>query len=196
MEPKSTPPKYDGFDAEKLFKRKNNFCGFRFCPLCGHQLVKEKIDGRVRLRCPDKACNYVFYQNPIPAAGVIIVENNKILLVKRAHPPKLGWWCLPAGFMEWDEHPTQTAVRETYEETGLKVKLESFFEVYSGNDDPRSNAILLLYLAKRTGGEIKAGDDAAEVRFFSLDRPPDRIAFESHLQAIKDYNERIRKIKK
>ncbi|MDD3732278.1 MAG: NUDIX hydrolase [candidate division Zixibacteria bacterium] len=184
--------KYKNFDAEVLFARKNKHCGFRFCPLCGKALVEAAVDGRRRMTCHDESCRYVFYQNPIPAAGAIIVDEDRILFVKRAHPPKIGWWCLPAGFMEWDEHPTQTAIREVREETGLEVELVSFFEVYSGHDDPRSNAILLLYLARVTGGELRAADDAQEVRFFSFDALPEKIAFASHIQALQDYRRRIR----
>jgi 8-oxo-dGTP diphosphatase len=94
--------------------------------------------------------------------------------------------------MEWSEHPTQTAVREVREETGLDVKLTGFFEVYSGTDDPRNNAILLLYLAEVVGGELKAADDALDVAWFSFDNLPERIAFESHIQALADYQERFR----
>jgi 8-oxo-dGTP diphosphatase len=185
--------KYKNFDAEKLFRRKNNHCGYRFCPLCGKAMEETEIDGRRRMACTDRNCGYVFYQNPIPAAGAIVVKDDRILFVKRAHPPRIGWWCFPAGFMEWDEHPRQTALREIKEETGLDVELTSFFEVYNGNDDPRSNAILILYLARVTGGELRAADDAQEVKFFSFDALPEKIAFESHIQALKDYNERIRK---
>ena len=121
-----------------------------------------------------------------------MVVNDEILLVKRAHPPKVGWWCIPAGFMEWQEHPSETAVRELEEETGLRVKLTSFFEVYSGTDDPRSNAVLMLYLADVEGGELRAADDAEEVRFFPFDRLPDKIAFQAHNQALADYQRRYR----
>ncbi|MFZ5979576.1 MAG: NUDIX domain-containing protein [Candidatus Zixiibacteriota bacterium] len=185
--------KYRNFDAERLFARKDNYCGFKYCPLCGAQLVKAEVDHRMRLKCPDDNCHYVFYQNPIPAAGAIIVDNDRVLMVKRAHPPKLGWWCFPAGFMEWDEHPEQTTVREVKEETGLEVELTSFFEVYNGHDDPRNNAILLLYLARIIGGKMTPGDDAEEVRYFSFDALPENIAFESHIQALRDYDQRFRK---
>jgi 8-oxo-dGTP diphosphatase len=178
------------FDEATLFARKNNFMGFRFCPLCATALKPADLDGRTRLRCPAPDCGYIFYQNPIPAAGAVIVEDNRILMVKRAHPPKIGWWTLPAGFMEWDEHPTQTAVRELKEETGLDVRLTDFFEVYSGSDDCRNNAILILYLAERIGGTLVAGDDASEVRFFGFDELPDRIAFESHRRALAYYQEK------
>jgi 8-oxo-dGTP diphosphatase len=184
--------KHANFDEAKLFARKDHHCGFRFCPLCGRELEEGPKDGRVRVYCPDGDCGYVFYQNPIPAAGAILVENEKILLVKRAHPPKIGWWCIPAGFMEWREHPSETAVRELKEETGLEVKLSSFFEVYTGQDDPRSNSVLMLYLADIVGGELKAADDALDVQWFSLDAPPEKIAFESHIRALADYNRRIR----
>lgn len=184
--------KHANFDAEKLFARKNHHCGFTYCPLCGKPLKKGEVDGLERVFCPDNECGYIFYQNPIPAAGAILVQDDQILLVKRAHPPRIGWWCVPAGFMEWQEHPSETAVREVKEETGLDIKLTSFFEVYSGQDDPRSNAILLLYLADITGGQIQAADDALEVAWFHFDDIPHDIAFESHIQAIADYNERCR----
>ncbi len=184
--------KRTSFDADKLFKLKNEHCGFRYCPLCGNELAESHIDGRDRRHCVQPDCGYIFYQNPIPAAGAILVEDNRILLVKRAHPPKIGWWCIPAGFMEWHEHPSETTVRELEEETGLRIRVDSFFEVYSGTDDPRSNSILMLYLGTVIGGKLQAADDALDVRWFDLDDLPDNIAFESHSRAFADYNRRIR----
>lgn len=181
------------FDADMLFARKSNHCGFRFCPRCAGELKEKLLDGRNRMVCTNDECDFVFYQNPIPASGAIIVQEDSILLVKRAHPPRVGWWCIPAGFMEWDEHPTSTAVRELREETGLKIQLTSFFEVYSGNDDPRTNALLILYIGKIVGGNMAPSDDASEVRFFKFDEIPDKIAFEAHIQAIADYNARFRR---
>jgi len=185
--------RHDDFDAQRLFERKENYCGYHFCPLCAGRLVERETDGRLRMVCPSDACDFVYYHNPVPAAGAMIVKDDRILLVKRAHPPKIDWWCIPAGFMEWDEHPTETTIRELEEETGLKVRLTSFFEVYTGRDDPRSNAVLLLYLADIVGGTMRAGDDAQEVRFFSFDELPDKIAFRSHHQALADYTRRYRK---
>ncbi|MEA1980184.1 MAG: NUDIX hydrolase [candidate division Zixibacteria bacterium] len=183
---------HNNFNTEKLFKRKDENCGFKFCPYCSNKLISEHHDGKDRLKCSSQSCDYIFYQNPVPSAGAVIVENDKILLVKRAHPPKLNWWCFPAGFMEWDEHPSQTCIRELKEETGLDVKVNSLFDIYSGNDDPRTNAILILYICDRIGGELTAADDALEVKFFHLDDLPEKIAFESHIQALADYNNRFR----
>ncbi len=184
--------KHARFDEDKLFERKNHHCGYRFCPLCARPLVEGNREGGKRLYCPDENCGWVFYQNPVPAAGAIIVENDRVLLVKRAAPPRIGQWCIPAGFMEWQEHPEQTTIRELEEETGLKIEISSLFEVYSGQDDPRSNAILILYLAKIVGGHMQASDDASEVRFFGLDDLPGDIAFEAHRQALADYDSRMR----
>lgn len=182
--------KYSSFDEEKLFIRKDHYSGYTYCPFCTTKLVEGEFDGHKRLACPNDSCDFIYYQNPVPAAGAIIIEEGKILLVKRAHPPKIGDWCIPAGFMEWNEHPSQTAVRELREETGLEIELTGFFEVYSGNDDPRNNAVLLLYLGNRVGGKLEAMDDAEEVRFFGFDELPENIAFAAHIQALADYRER------
>lgn len=184
--------KYRNFDPDKLMELKSRHCGYLYCPWCSKPMSAKLIDGISRMSCDDASCGFIFYQNPIPAAGGIVVEDDHILLVKRAHPPKIGWWCFPAGFMEWGEHPSDTAIREVEEETGLKVRLKGFFEVYSGTDDPRVNAILLLYLAERIGGELRPADDAQEVCFFPFDNLPDNIAFESHYRALADYNRRFR----
>jgi 8-oxo-dGTP diphosphatase len=128
----------------------------------------------------------------VPAAGAVIVKDDKILMVKRGHPPRVGDWTLPAGFMEWDEHPRDTAVRELKEETGLDIELTGFFEVYSGSDDYRNNAVLILYHARVVGGRLEPGDDADEVRFFGFDELPQNIAFQAHHQALADYQERYR----
>ena len=183
--------RHTDFDAKKLFERKEHYCGYRFCPLCGKMLQEGEIEGQSRMRCPDEGCGFIFYQNPTPAAGAIVVKDNKVLLVKRAHPPKIGSWCIPAGFMEWHEHPSQTAERELQEETGLIVKMESLFEIYTGVDDPRSNSVLILYLGNVVGGELCAADDALDVGYFSLDALPEDIAFESHFRAFADYQNRL-----
>ncbi len=183
--------KHDLFDDRKLTELKNMHCGYRYCPKCGGPLVERKIEHAQRMICPDEKCGYIFYQNPIPAAGVIVVREAQVLLVKRAHPPRIGWWCIPAGFMEWSEHPKETAVRELAEETGLEIRLTSMFDVYHGNDDPRTNAVLILYLGDVIGGEMKAADDAMEVRYFPFDELPDKIAFICHRQALQEYIHRF-----
>jgi ADP-ribose pyrophosphatase YjhB (NUDIX family) len=116
----------------------------------------------------------------------LIERDRSILLVKRAHEPRLGAWGIPAGFMEYGEHPEATAMREVLEETGLRVKLDGIFGVYAGRDDPRTRAVLVLYRARIVGGALSAGDDASDVGFFPLARLPRPIAFRAHRDALRD----------
>ncbi len=160
---------------------------YRYCLRCGAEMVEKKIDHSQRKVCP--VCKFVFYHNPVPAAGVVIEKDNRILLVKRKYQPYKGDWCLPAGFMEYDESPERCAVREAKEELNLDVELDGLFGVYSGKDDPRTHAVLVMYWAKIKGGELKPGDDAEEVKFFTKDEIPQNIAFLAHRQIIKEYFE-------
>ena len=136
------------------------------------------------MACP--RCGFIAYRNPVPACGVIVMRNGEVLLAKRAHEPRRGSWGIPAGFMEYGEHPERTAVREAKEETGLIVRLSGLFGVYAGREDPRTRAVLILYRARIAGGRLRAGDDASEVGFFALDRLPRPIAFRSHREALGD----------
>lgn len=137
-----------------------------------------------RKGCP--RCGFIAYRNPVPACGVILERNGTVLLAKRAHEPRRDCWGIPAGFMEYGEHPEATAVREALEETGLRVRLKGLFGVYAGRDDPRTRAVLILYRARIMGGRLRAGDDASDVGFFPLDRLPKPIAFRAHREALRD----------
>jgi ADP-ribose pyrophosphatase YjhB (NUDIX family) len=161
---------------------------YAHCPKCGGRLESRHTEGRDRLVCAE--CGFVFYQNPAPAAGVILIENGELLWVKRKFEPRRGQWTLPAGFVEYDEHVEECAVRETKEETGLDVELSGLWGAYMAMDDPRVRVVLLLYTATRKGGTLTPGDDAVEARFFPVDKPPEEIAFEAHRQALADIQAR------
>ncbi len=163
---------------------------YSYCPWCASPLVGRLSDGHERLVCPN--CDFIWYRNPIPAAGAILFRDNSILLTKRKYPPREGDWCFPAGFMEYSESPAECCVRELKEETGLDIKISGLFHAYAGHDDPRSNAVLILYLADISGGELRPGDDAIETVFFELDRIPPNIAFQAHRDAIRDFKRYIK----
>lgn len=155
---------------------------FRHCPRCAAVLEPRDDHGVVRPVCP--ACGFIHYRNPAPAAGVLLPDGGNILLVRRKFAPRVGTWCLPAGFMEYGETPEACAVRELREETGLDAELTGLFGVFAGLDDPRVRAVLILYTAERVGGELVPGDDATEAGWFALDALPDEIAFEAHRRAL------------
>lgn len=161
---------------------------FRFCPICSAELVKKILDKKDRKVCP--VCGFVYYQNPVPAAAVIIEKEGKILLVERKFNPYAQDWSLPSGFMEYSETPEECAKRETKEETGLDIQIKDLFNIYLATDDPRTHVVLMVYLANIIQGNLKAGDDAQEVRFFSPSEIPANIAFTAHKRALKEYFEK------
>ena len=161
----------------------------KFCSECG-QPVRIKIpsgDNRPRHVCG--SCQTIHYVNPKIVTGTLPVWEDQVLLCKRAIEPRYGLWTLPAGFMEYDESPEQCAVRESKEELGVDVELDGLFGVYSGKDDPRTHAVLVMYWAKITGGQLKPGDDASEIELFAKNEVPTNIAFLAHRQIIKEFFE-------
>jgi 8-oxo-dGTP diphosphatase len=158
---------------------------FRHCPRCATALEPRDDHGVRRPVCP--ACGYIHYRNPAPAAGVLLPRDHEILLVRRRYAPRAGWWCLPAGFMEYGETPEDCAVRELREETGLDAKLTGLFGVFAGLDDPRVRAVLILYTAMRVGGALVPGDDAIDARFFGARELPAEIAFQAHREALERF---------
>ncbi len=158
---------------------------FKYCPMCQHELKERHRDGRMRQECG--RCGFVNYENPLPAAAVVLTRNDEILLVRRKFEPRSGDWTLPAGFVERDETAEQAAMREAKEETGLDVRLSGLLQVFGSCETTELPIILIVYCGWIVGGHLQAGDDAEEARFFALNRLPDNIAFSNHRRAIETF---------
>lgn len=154
----------------------------RFCGRCATPLEPRSDGGRARPQCP--ACGWTYYAKPALGAAVLIEEDARILLVRRAHEPHRGWWTLPAGYVEYGEDVAQAAAREALEETGLVVSIDGFHGIFSGFGDPRGAGHLAVFYATRHAGELVAGDDAAETGWFGGDEIPTEIAFEGSRRAM------------
>ena len=163
--------------------------GFTFCPMCGGQLTVKALAGENRLVC--MSCGYVLYENPLPGVGIIVISEDRVLLVKREGSYGRGKWSFPAGFVEWDEDIRDAAAREVEEETGLKVKIIDVFSAHSNFHDPSFHTIGIWFTSTILGGTLTAGDDAAEAAFFSLDALPDDIAFESDRLVLDEVRQRL-----
>ena len=97
------------------------------------------------------------YKSPKLAADGIILENGKILLIKRRNEPFKDKWALPGGFVEYGEKVEDAAVREVFEETGLKTKIMDLVGIYSDpNRDPRGHIVSAVFLLKRGSLSILA----------------------------------------
>jgi 8-oxo-dGTP diphosphatase len=110
--------------------------------------------------------------SPLVGVGAIIVEDGRVLLVKRGHPPLAGEWSIPGGVLEVGETLREAAIREAYEETCLTVESADLLGVYDRvlrDDDGRTlyHYVLIDFLCRRVGGEARAADDADEVRWFT-----------------------------
>lgn len=142
----------------------------RYCRTCGRRLDRRRIEGRIRAFCPN--CTEPRYRNPKPAAGVLVVDTDAVLLVERTVPPAVGSWSVPAGFLEADERPETAAVRELAEETTIQVDEEklSLLETNFVTHPDRTSVLVIVYVVPRSDaiGTPEPGSDAAAARFWSL----------------------------
>ncbi len=120
--------------------------------------------------CP--VCGTIHYDQWKVSAGVRVVKDGKILLVKRGKDPYRGTWHMPAGYVEIDEEPARAAEREALEETGLIVRAERLVDCYLDTVDARGNVIILLYDASIVDGKLCTSEETEEVGFFS----PEEVA--------------------
>ncbi|PIE70357.1 MAG: NUDIX hydrolase [Deltaproteobacteria bacterium] len=158
------------------------------CPYCGTRLEDRFVEGRTRRYCA--SCNEPIYENPVPATCLVVVDPaDRILLVKRNVPPKIGHWCLPGGFVEVDEAPEAAALRELKEEAGLNAEIDALLGVRSHTSAFFGCVIIIGYLVKTFSGVPTPGDDASDALFFDPSEMPD-IAFNTHASLIAAYQSR------
>ena len=150
----------------------------RFCPRCAAPLEMREVQGTQRPRCP--ACGRIVYQDPKLAAAVVVEQDEKLLMVRRAIQPGIGLWSFPGGYVDQGEVVEKAAAREVLEETGLQVDIIALLGIFSEDGHP---VVLAAYGGKQVGGEIIPGDEVLEMGFFSPNGLPP-LAFSRDLQVL------------
>lgn len=133
---------------------------------------------------------------PKPAVGVICFRGDDVLLIKRGTAPAKGEWLIPGGRPETDEAYEKTALRELYEETGVRARLIEKIAVIDadfGATEPGSfHYILHDYLAVYESGGVRAGDDAAHAQFVSPEALTDLAVWDTLRELIEIARHRLK----
>lgn len=111
---------------------------------------------------------------PMVGAGVLAIENGKVLLIKRGNEPNKGLWSIPGGMVRLGESPEEAAIREFKEETGLDAVIENLLGVFNVvvRDDHgriKYHYVVIDYLGKVVGGTLSPGSDVMDAKWFKIE---------------------------
>lgn len=128
-------------------------------------------------------------EHPLVGVGAVIIENSRVVLVKRAHPPLQAQWSIPGGVLEVGELVRDAAIREAGEETGLTVEPGELLGVFDrvlrdGKGSVQYHYVLVDFLCRRLSGELTAAGDASDARWFTREELPALNLAEDTLEVI------------
>jgi len=110
--------------------------------------------------------------HPTPGAGAVVIRDGRMLLIRRARGAYIDHWAVPGGRQRRGETMREAAARETFEETGLIVEVGDpvwVGDILDDADPPAYHYTVVDFFATVVGGELSAGDDAAEARWIPVD---------------------------
>lgn len=138
-----------------------------FCIKCG-ALCEDFMEGEnLRQRCSH--CGHIHYENPYPCIAVLIVNQKGEILLGKRHKDSIypGKWCLPCGYIEYEETYYEAAVREVAEEAGIDIVPDGIINVVSNHFGNGVNSLVVVMLAFYRGNKAPSpGDDITEVGWF------------------------------
>lgn len=157
----------------------------RYCNQCGSDVFFAIPVGDSLPRHICNTCGHIHYENPRLVVGCVAEFEGRILLCKRAIEPRLGFWTLPAGFMENGETTAQAASRETLEEAGARILIDAPFAMVS---IAHINQVHLFYRGRLASPEYSAGEESLEVKLFlAEDIPWSDLSFRSVALCLEQY---------
>ncbi len=146
-----------------------------YCSSCGHRVESLIPQGDNRPRFVCGSCGTIHYSNPKIVAGTIPVWEDRVLLCRRAIEPRLGYWTLPAGFMENAETTLEAAQRETWEEALAEVSVEGLYTIINL---PHIDQVHMFFRATMASPDFAAGEESLETRLFAEHEIPwEELAF-------------------
>ncbi len=132
-------------------------------------------------------CGTIHYQNPRVVVGCVPEHEGRILICKRAIEPRLGYWTIPAGFLENGESLEHGAARECQEEALADVEIGSLLGLVS---IVGANQVHAFFRAKLRAPTFGAGPESLEVKLVTPgDIPWQDIAFPSTTFALEKFLE-------
>jgi ADP-ribose pyrophosphatase YjhB (NUDIX family) len=159
----------------------------KFCSQCGQPISHKIPDGDNRPRFVCDHCDLIHYQNPRVIAGCLPVFGERVLLCKRAIEPRMGYWTLPAGFLENGETTSDGALRETREEANANARIIELYTLFSL---PHISQVYMFFRAELLDLNFSAGEESLEVELFSeQDIPWDNLAFPAINKTLKHFFE-------
>lgn len=157
----------------------------KYCSDCGNPVSLKIPSGDTRERHVCDHCGTIHYQNPRIIAGTLPIVGDKVLLCRRAIEPRLGFWTLPAGFMENGETTQEAAARETIEEADARVDIQGLYMVFNL---PQISQVYIFFRADVIDGEFGVGVESLETRLFEEHEIPwNELAFPTIGRALKYY---------
>jgi ADP-ribose pyrophosphatase YjhB (NUDIX family) len=138
----------------------------RYCMSCGHKLELRDFDGTTRPACV--SCSFVHWGNYSIGVGALVIKDSRILLVRRAQNPGMGYWTNPGGYIEQLEPIEATIVREVEEEAGIRAVVKS---VVALRDQPRAihNVYIAFAMEYVDGEPVPDGVEVDAAGFYSLE---------------------------
>lgn len=147
----------------------------KYCSQCGHTVTWSQPPEEDRERYWCSHCGTIHYQNPRIITGTLPVYKDRILLCRRAIEPRIGYWTLPAGFMENGETTDEGAIRETWEEAMAQVEVQNLYTLIHLTP---INQVYMFYRAHLPEASFGAGPESLEVALFKEEEIPwDELAF-------------------
>lgn len=158
----------------------------KFCAQCGSPNSVVAHEQTIRFVC--SSCGHIAFLNPLPGVSVLIEDHGKVLLGRRAEGSfAAGKWCLPCGFIEYQEDMLHAVKREALEETGLVIDLRSIIQVTNNFHKPDLHAIVVVFYACVKSGVPTPGDDLDKLDWYPMDGSFPPFAFEADKEIISRY---------